>query len=242
VASLAELISSGESVLAICADAARRAELASAAADPGRFGAARPRIACCRCGNDALDRTLERAPNAGLVLADWTSVALRPDAPRDFRHVVLIDPPPSQPLEGLAHVAQCQAAAADHTAGYLRLAWGPPELEFAERLLDREWDLRAAIKEIWRGLGEAGGRAEGPDLRALLAGGSRYPRTPEIAARCVRVLDELGLCEWLPSGGVAVLRVLSSERTDLGRSRAYAACVARYQEAIRFLQSRAQQA
>ena len=36
VASLAELISSGESVLAICADAARRAKLASSAADPGR--------------------------------------------------------------------------------------------------------------------------------------------------------------------------------------------------------------
>jgi single-stranded-DNA-specific exonuclease len=242
VASLAELISSGESVLAICADAARRAKLASSAADPRRFGAARPRVACCRCGKDALDRALATAPDAGLVLADWTSVALRPGAPRDFRHVVLIDPPPSEPLEGLAHVAQRQAAAADQTSGYLRLAWGPPELEFAERLLDREWDLPAAIGEIWRGLGEAAGEAEGADLRALLAGASRYPRTPEIAARCVRVLDELGLCEWLPNGGVAVLRVLSSERTDLGRSRAFAACIARHQEAIRFLRSRAQQA
>ena len=242
VASLAELISSGESVLAICADAARRAKLASSAADPGRFGAARPRIACCRCGNDALDRALATPPDAGLVLADWTSIALRPSAPRDFRHVVLVDPPPSEPLEGLAQLAQRQVAAADHTAGYLRLAWGPPELEFASRLLDREWDLRAAIGEIWRGLGEAGGRAEGADLRALLAGGSRYPRTPEIAARCVRVLDELELCQWLPNGGVAVLRVLSSERTDLGRSRAFAACIARHQEAIRFLRSRAQQA
>ena len=54
----------------------------------------------------------------------------------------------------------------------------------------------------------------------------------------MRVLTELGLCEWLPDGGVRALRVLSSERTDLGRSRAYAACVARHQEAIRFLRSK----
>ena len=72
VASLAELISSGESVLAICADAGRRARLASEAADPRRFGAALPRIACCRCGSAGLDEALSEEPVAGLVLADWT--------------------------------------------------------------------------------------------------------------------------------------------------------------------------
>ena len=69
VASLAELISSGESVLAICADAARRAKLASSAADPRRFGAALPRIACCRCGADVAGcdpaRGARREPRAG---------------------------------------------------------------------------------------------------------------------------------------------------------------------------------
>jgi single-stranded-DNA-specific exonuclease len=240
VASLAELISSGEPVLAICADAARRAKLASEAADPRRFGAALPRVACCRCGSQGLDAALADAPSAGLVLADWTSVALRPQAPLAFRHVVVIDPPPSEPLESLAQAAPQPMAIGGSARSYLHLAWGPAEADLAERLLDWEWNLRAAIREIWRGLAASGGEASGTDLRFVLAGGSSYPRTPELAARCVRVLSELELCEWLPTGGGPSLRVLSSERTDLGRSRAYADCVARYQEAIRFLRSKAQ--
>jgi len=230
VASLAELVSSGEPVLAICADGARRSRLASAAADPRRFGAARPRVACCRCGDDSIDSTLRARQGAGLALVDWTVLARRSEAPRDFPHVVLIDPAPSEALESLARAG----------TGFLHLAYGPAELQFAERLLGREWDLRGAIAEIWRGLADADGRAEGPELRAMLAGGSEYQRTPEAAARCVRVLCELGLCEWSADPAARTVRVLSSERTDLGRSRAYGACVARHQEAIRFLQARAQ--
>jgi hypothetical protein len=230
VASLAELISSGESVLAICADAARRARLASSAADPRRFGAARPRVACCRCGSESLDRALSSMDGAGLSLVDWTSLARLPEAPRAFRHVVLIDPAPSDALESLARA---------HT-GFLHLAYGPAELQIAERLLGHEWNLRSAIAEIWRALAEAGGEVDGADLRAVLEGASDYPRTAETAGRCVRVLTELGLCEWTADRGGGALRVLSSERTDLGRSRAYGTCIARHQEAVRFLQARAQ--
>jgi hypothetical protein len=176
-----------------------------------------------------MDEALREAPGAGLALVDWTVVALLPEAPLRFRHIVVVDPPPSEALEGLARAG----------SGYLHLAWGPAELELSERLLGREWELRAPIAEIWRALAEAGGEAEGSTLRSALGGASEYPRTPETAARCVRVLCELGLCEWLPHRGAGALRVLSSERTDLGRSRAYAACLARHQEAIRFLQSQA---
>jgi single-stranded-DNA-specific exonuclease len=239
VASLAELVSSGEPVLAICADAARRAKLASEAADPRRFGAALPRIACCRCGSEGLDAALAEAPAAGLVLADWTSVALRPRSPLEFRHVVLIDPPPSEALEALAW-AFTEPALGGGARSYIHLVWGLAEADLAERLLDWEWNLRLAIGEIWRGLAAVDGEAQGLELRLLLAGELAYPRTPELAARCVRVLTELSLCEWLPTGGGPALRVLSSERTDLGRSRAYADCVARHQEAIRFLRSKAQ--
>jgi single-stranded-DNA-specific exonuclease len=240
VASLAELVSSGEPVLAICADAARRARLASDAADPRRFGATLPRIACCRCGSRRLDAALSDVPSAGLVLADWTSLALRPGAPLAFRHLVLIDPPPSEALEGLACAANEAAAIGGGSESYVHLAWGPAEADLAERLLDWEWNLRLAIGEIWRALAAVDGAAEGLELRSLLAGELAYPRTPELAARCIVVLTELGLCEWLPNRGAPVLRVLSSERTDLGRSRAYGACIARHQEAIRYLRSRAQ--
>jgi len=241
VASLAELISSGEPVLAICADASRRARLASAAANPRRFGAALPRIACCRCGAHSLDAALADPPAAGLVLADWTSLALRPRVPLAFQHVVLIDPPPSEALEGLAGAARKRSGVGGGAGSYIHLAWGRAELELSERLLTRDWELRAAIGEIWRGLASAGGEASGAGLRALLAGDSAYPRPPEVAARCLSVLAELGLAEWLPDRAAPILRVLSSERTDLARSRAYGACIARHQEALRFLRSRAQQ-
>jgi single-stranded-DNA-specific exonuclease len=231
VASLAELISSGEPVLAICADAARRSRLASSAADPRRFGAALPRIACCRCGDRSLDAALAEPPAAGLVLADWTAVALRPEAPRAFRHLVVVDPAPSEALETLAEAGP---------DGYLHLAWGAPEFELSQRLLARDFELRNAVREIWRALAQAGGEVEGAALRPVLAGRSEYPRTPEVAARCLAVLAELGLCEWSPDRADGILRVLSSEKTDLARSRAYASCLARYEEAIRFLRSRAQ--
>jgi hypothetical protein len=230
VASLAELISSGEPVLAVCADAGRRSRLASSAADPRRFGAALPRIACCRCGERALEAALAEPPAAGMVLVDWTAIALRPETPGGFRHLVVVDPPPSQALESLVGTGD----------GYLHLAWGPAELELTERLLGREWEVRAATGEIWRALRDGGGEAGGAELRSLLQGGSGYPRTPEVAARCVRVLEELGLGKWRTGRAAAFLRVLSSEKTDLRRSRTYAACLARRQEAIEFLRSRAQ--
>jgi hypothetical protein len=188
------------------------------------------------------------------VLADWGALARRPDAPRSFQHVVIVDPPPAERLEELARAARQTAAtktaagstaarnfaAGTVTAGYLHLAWGGAEVELARRCLAAEWELRRPIGELWRGLHEAGGELTGDELGELLAGPSRHPRSPEVAARCLAVLCELALCEWSAADAAPSLRVLSSKRTELERSRAYAACVARHQEGDRFLQSRAQ--
>ena len=235
VAALAELISSGESVLAICADASRRRALAESSADPRRFGSGDPVVACARCGEEAADRAfgtadLEDSAPGGLILSDWGALARRPAAPGRFRHVVLIDPPPSEAAELLASVG----------AGYLHLAWGRSELELAERLHGFEWQLRGAIGQIWRGLGRAGGAASGDRLRELIAGPGRHPRTAEVGGRSIAVLRELDLCEWTPDAAAPCLRVLSSDRTELERSRVFAACEARHQETIRYLRSRAQ--
>jgi single-stranded-DNA-specific exonuclease len=233
VAALAELISSGESVLALCADASRRRALAESAANPMRFGAGDPVVVCARCGSDAADTALgtagdERPALGGLALADWGALARRLAAPGRFDHVVLIDPPPSASLESLAGTG----------TGYLHLAWGRSELELAERLHGFEWQLRGAIGQIWRGLERAGGAASGDRLRELLTGPGRHPRTAEVAGRCIAVLHELELCEWTPDAAAPHLRVLSSERTELERSRIFATCETRHQEAIRYLRSR----
>jgi hypothetical protein len=143
----------------------------------------------------------------------------------------MVDPPPFEQLDELARIGP----------GYLHLAWGQPEADLAERCLALEWEPRGAVEQIWRLLIKANGEAAGEELRALLAGPSELPRTPEVAARAVAVLNELGLCEWSGDSAAQALRVLSSERTELRRSRAYGACVARHEEGKRFLLSRAQQ-
>ena len=247
IAALAELVSSGDSVLAVCADAARRRELAGSAADPRRFGAGEPSIACSRCGEAALDAALgavgERGEReAGLSLADWGALARRSEAARRFQHVVLIDPPPFERTEQLARAGLFGPGGATPLhPGYLHLAWGAPEAQLAELCAAREWQARGAIAEIWRAASAAPERSlSGEALREALAGPGRYPRTPEAGARATRVLVELGLCEWRLDRGTGALRVLSSERTALERSRAFGACIARHEEAKRYLRNRAQ--
>lgn len=236
IAAIAELVSTGEPVLALCADAARRSELARRAADPHRFGGGEPVVVCGRCPDGP-------APGAAgpLVLADWASLADGRVSPGDFRHVVLVDPPPSAADEraALAPVAG-PAGTAPFATGFAHLAWGAAEAEFAERVLSAGLLLRAPAAELYRAVRDAGGELGGEALTAALAGRGKVSRAAEVAGRCVRVLEEAGVCAWTGDGAGAVLRVVSSERTDLERSGAFRACAEAHAEALRFLRSRAQ--
>jgi len=240
VAAIAELVSSGSSVLALCGDASRRRELAVRAADPRRFGGEAALIACSRCGEEALDGARGAAGDPveplapRLALTDWGALAQRPASPRRFEHVVVVDPPPRLELESLARAARAgPGGTAPFAAGFLHLAWGAPELELARRCLAAEWELRPAIAEIWQALEAGGGEAEGAGLALLLAGQGRHPRSPEVAGRCVRVLAEFGLCEWSAAG--PSLAIATSERTDLARSPTYTAYLAEHQRRLRTL-------
>ena len=51
---IAELVSSGAGVLAVCADASRRAALAGGATGLARFNGGAALIACQRCGGEAI--------------------------------------------------------------------------------------------------------------------------------------------------------------------------------------------
>ena len=124
--------------------------------------------------------------------------------------------------------------------GFIHIAWGEAELRVARaaaraRLGPAPPDRRPLPRP--RGARSSRGAGE---LAAALAGDGPYPRTPELAARAVRVLVEAGLCAWQQDGTGGVLRVVSSEETDLERSQAYRAYRARHEEGKQYLRRQRQ--
>jgi single-stranded-DNA-specific exonuclease len=168
----------------------------------------------------------------GVVLADGAALEANPQLATGFEHVVLVDPPPFAHLEQLA-----TRATAD--GGYAHLAWGEAERRFALSMLDEQLARRAVLIGLFRELREAG-MASGPELLEALRGAGPHPRSAEAAARCLRVLVELGLVEGSPLAGDGSVGVVSSEGTELERSAAFRAYGARHQEGLKYLDRRKQ--
>ncbi len=225
---LAELVSSGERVLAVCADAARRGAIAEGAAGLARFGGGKALVSCGRC--EALE--MSRVANGAemLVLVDYAALTRARDVPESFGHVVLIDPPASA-----AEVALVSRGATGESTTFLHPVWGESERAFAQTVLDEQLGLRAPLRTTFRDLREAA-PCSGSALRAALMGQSRYPRSPELAARCAAVLEELGLVHWDAKAGTRTLGVVSSEGTKLELSAAFRAYRARHQDGRLYLE------
>jgi len=227
---IAELVSSGAGVLVVCADASRRAGLAGGASGLARFNGGAGRIACHRCGGEAL-AGLTAKSGGGLALTDYAALErARSDIARGFEHVVLVDPPTSVTAEGLA-----SGPAGD--SGYLHRAWGAAEVDFTIATLAAMAPSREVIAAVFRRLREAG-ECGGEDLRRALAGEGPHPLGPETAARCLRVLGELELVAGDAAAGGGRVGVVSSKGTDLERSAAFRAYTDLHAEATRFLESR----
>ena len=226
VALAGELLSSGARVLIVGADARRRSQLALLAASPARFGASHA-VICATCGPEA--RAAAAAPaaegGADLLLTDWTTIASNPAVAGGFAHVICVDPAP---------VAGQRAALAGSGPGWLHERLAGDDL--AERCWAESLQPRAAMAEIYRGL--AGGELSGEPLGTVLIGTGNYRRDPAIAALCVRVLVELGLCEIGFSEDARLIRVVSSEKTELERSGVWRASSARYEEGLPSLRSK----
>jgi single-stranded-DNA-specific exonuclease len=170
----------------------------------------------------------------GARIAAYGELDREPDLARGFEHVVLVDPPASARHEELATLPP------EEGGGYLHGAWGELETRFALRALEAQLAQRAPLVALYRELRDAGPELGGEELRAALRGAGGHPRTPEEAARCFRVLSEVGLLRGEPDRGDGVVGVVSSEGTDLERSDAYRAYSARYQEGRQFLEGRKQ--
>ncbi len=234
IATIAALASSGETVLALCADSLRRRELVERAARPARFGGGELAIVSPRMSDAAIAAAEARVlvAGSGVVLADWASLARNPALAAQFAHVVVIDPPPFAHLERLCRLG----------AGFLHRVDGDAEREFALRVHADEWPSRSSLADLYRALGAAG--TDGIDLellrRIVCGDGRTHPRSAECSARMARVLSELELVRWDGSGPNRTLGVVSSGGTDLENSPAFVAYRGRYEEGRRFLTGRRQ--
>ncbi|MFL5897498.1 MAG: single-stranded-DNA-specific exonuclease RecJ [Solirubrobacterales bacterium] len=225
---VAELVSSGAGVLAVCADASRRAGLGNGAGGLARFNGGVAKIACHRCAEEEVAGLSGKA-TAGLALTDYGVLARAPELAAAFEHVVVVDPP----TDTLSQLRASRPFAGDDP-GFLHLHWTEAERDFAARALAEQWPAREAVTSAFRALRELG-ESGGQDLRRALEGAGRHPLCPEACARRFRVLGELGLVQGSPQGGGGTVRVVSSERTELQRSAAFRAYGERLSEAQRFL-------
>jgi single-stranded-DNA-specific exonuclease len=237
---IAELVSSGAGVLAICADASRRAALASGATGLARFNGGAARLACHRCARAELAALAVRG-TGGLALTDYAALEAGPAIVAEFEHVALVDPPPSVAAEKRAILPHgistdpAQVQLPGDAPGFLHPLWTEAECGFSLSTLDEQLASRQAIANVFRALREAGD-ASGGELRQALGGGGVHPLGPESAARCFRVLQELDLVQGKPNGGDGTVGVVSSEGTDLERSAAFRAYRAQHSEAQRYLE------
>jgi single-stranded-DNA-specific exonuclease len=227
-ARIAELVSSGAGVLAVCADASRRAAMANGATGLARFNGGAALVACHRCAAGGVAGLAARA-GSGLALTDYAALAREPVLAAEFEHVVLVDPPVTAAQEAAAVASPVSGE------GFLHRLWGEPELPFARAALVEQWASREGVAAAFRALREAG-PAAGRAFREALTGAGPNPLCAEAAARRFRVLEELGLLQGSPDAGDGVVGVVSSGRTDLQRSGAFRAYSAAHAEAQRFLE------
>ena len=153
----------------------------------------------------------------GFELCSHEALARDPQLARRDAHVVMLDPP-AGPLRTHGRMTH--------------LAWGQPELGFAQQIHEREYALRASLTATYRAL-RAVGDAAGEELETLLRGDGKTPRPAALAGRVLRVLAELQLVSLDLEG--RALTVPPAERTTLEGSPAFRAYQQRYEDGLRFL-------
>ncbi len=235
---VAELVSSGAGVLAVCADASRRAGLGNGASGLARFNGGAAAIACHRCGDREVEGLRSKA-ETGLAVTDYGALERAPALAAAFEHVVLVDPPRDGDDEGrVGEPFRCgtgPSEAMGETGAFLHVLWSEPERAFALKVLAEQWPGREAVAGTFRALREAGD-CGGESLRRALAGGGNHPLCPEAAARRFRVLAELGLVQGSPECGAGTVRAVSSVKADLQGSSAFRSYGQSLLEARRFLE------
>lgn len=227
-ARIGELVSSGESVAILTADAFRRWAALGGAPGLGRFD---PTAVVAGLWEGSPAAAFAAAAEARVLVLDRAALAAAGEGLlARFAHVALLDPP--------ATAAELAAARAGE--GMLHLVGGVEELEFAVRSSEHRADPTADLRDLYGRIRDAGAIDDGPAvgaeaLREALSGPPEGPRSPERAALLVRVLGEAGLLQTDGVGGDRVLGVVSSVRIELSVSPAFTAHIEQHKEQIQFL-------
>jgi len=96
IAELTRLAASGEGVLIVVADVARRRAMLLSALHPARFGLSGALLFSRRCTDDALEqRQAQLGDGAWIALVDHDTLSRRPALIRGFPDAVVLDPPTS---------------------------------------------------------------------------------------------------------------------------------------------------
>jgi single-stranded-DNA-specific exonuclease len=169
-------------------------------------------------------RTLQ-ARIGGFAVCSWAALDDDPSLAAGFAHLVAVDPPAGPAL--LPRLQRVSAPRLTH------LAWGEPELRFAQRIHQWDFALRDPLAALYRALRGAGD-VRGEAFEAVLRGEGPQPRSAALAGRLVRVLSELDLVV-LDREGPALRLTEAPARTALERSAAFQAYHRRLEDGLRFL-------
>jgi single-stranded-DNA-specific exonuclease len=158
----------------------------------------------------------------GFSLISHHALERDPRIAEAFEQLVVLDPPASE----------LQATALATGAGYTQLAWGEPELRFAQQIHELEYGLRPSLVALYRDL-RSRGRVTGEELESLLRGTGPQSRPARLAGRLIRVLAELELVSL--DRDLPALAVASEAQTALERSPAFRVYAKRHEDGLRFL-------
>jgi single-stranded-DNA-specific exonuclease len=157
---------------------------------------------------EGLEAIVAGLAQGAMPVASWGAIAAEPALAAGFDHLLALDPPPRGRADRLLRAAACS-----------HLAWGPDEAKFALLVWQAELDLRPALVDVFRRLRALAPDASPAGLERALAGAGRYPRAPELCARMLKTLAELGLVNFAldPPG----CQVVPGARADLELSPTY---------------------
>ncbi|MBN1529080.1 MAG: single-stranded-DNA-specific exonuclease RecJ [Thermoleophilaceae bacterium] len=164
---------------------------------------------------ESLETLVAGLDDGGLAAVAWDVLAADPGLARGYNHLVALDPPPGGAGDALLGLA-----------GHAHLAWGPADVDFALAVWRNALELRPVLTECFRALRELGPDPAPDALEGALRGGGRHPRPPELCARVVAVLGELGLVEF--GLDPPACRVADGVRTELELSPTFRECGERY--------------